>query len=251
MNIFRYIFIKRKSYLLINTIIFLLGIIGIIISFFLAERLNVIIMSIGTALVSSALVSFLELLRSSYSDIISNDVKKLVIEAGIMNVFDKRNLDDYDELIRKSHSIDITGYSLRAFSQSYYTIIKDEISKNSNFALRIILVNPECNASKERELIEYKKQNNQFKTSCEDVFSKFKDIEGVEIKLINFSLSSMIYRIDDIMYIGPHLVSETSTASFTMKIKKGGWAFKKYQKEFDALWEMAEPYNIHNKETNS
>lgn len=46
----------------------------------------------------------------------------------------------------------------------------------------------------------------------------------------------MIYRIDDVMYVGPYFYKMNSKATNTFKLKKKGWLFEKYQEEFNNMW---------------
>lgn len=46
----------------------------------------------------------------------------------------------------------------------------------------------------------------------------------------------MIYRIDDVMYVGPYFYKMNSKATNTFKLKKKGGVFEKYQEEFNNMW---------------
>jgi len=52
----------------------------------------------------------------------------------------------------------------------------------------------------------------------------------------------MIYRIDDIIFIGPHLYKRGSTTTVTLEIDNRGWLFREYEKEFEKLWTDATPF---------
>lgn len=243
MSILRYIFIKKKSYLYINIIILLIGVCGTIYSFSRTDSWGVFIMSISTAFISGALIAFLELWRNATNDVIYENINEIVLAGGVENVYRKRKLDEYDALIEKAYSIDISGYSLRAFSQSYQNIIIETLCKDPRFKLRMIVVDPKSEVSKNRERIEHRGKNNGvFQTSCDGLFDTFQDVPGVEIRMIDCALSTMIYRIDDVMYVGPQFVKEPSSATFTMRIKRGGWVFDTFQEEFEKLWSIAKVY---------
>ena len=243
MSVIRYIFIKKKSYLFINIIVLLLGVCGTMVSFQRTDNFGIVLMSISTAFISGALIAFLELWRTATNDIIYENINEIVLAGGVENVYKKRKLDEYDALIEKSYSIDISGYSLRAFSQSYQNIIIEKLSKDPRFRLRMLVVDPLSEVSKNRERVEHRgKNNNVFKTSCDGLYDTFCDVPGVEIRMIDCALSTMIYRIDDIMYVGPQFVKEPSSATFTMRLKRGGWVFDTFQDEFDKLWSISKPY---------
>lgn len=241
MKVFNFLFKKKLSYILINISALLLGVCGALGSFWFEGNLALFLMSIGTALIAGALIAFLEIWRFASTNVIYAEIDDLVLDAGIERVYRKRDLDEYDALVKKAQSIDITGYSLRAFSQSYQDIIINSLSKNENFLLRMIVVSPDSEFSKNKEELEHNGMcRDVFRSSCEDLFAAFKGIPRVEIRVIDCALSTMIYRIDDVMYVGPQFVKEASKASFTMRIKRGGWVFSEYQEEFNKLWALGD-----------
>src|SRR5690606_7502443 len=101
--------------------------------------------------------------------------------------------------------------------------------------IRIILVNPDSQVSKNRAKDELKGED-AFRDKINTMLKFFKDESKVEIRFFNSPLSSMIFRIDDVMFIGPHFYKKQSKATVTLELKKGQWMFDDYQNEFERMW---------------
>lgn len=102
----------------------------------------------------------------------------------------------------------------------------------------MLFVNPDSEAAKERSEIEGKSIL-LFKEKIETFKKYFKEVNHVEIKIIDIPLSSMIYRIDDVMFIGPHFYKKQSKSTLTIELAKGRWLFDEYQQEFNRMWDDA------------
>ena len=46
----------------------------------------------------------------------------------------------------------------------------------------------------------------------------------------------MIYRIDNVMYVGPYFYKKSSKSTNTIRLRSDGWLFREYQSEFDNMW---------------
>lgn len=234
MNLFNYILTKRKMHLEILILLFIVGLILLHICFGKTESFwGALGIAFGTTFSAGSIVSFLDLIRNS-SETISNSAINDILSSGILQINKHRDLEEYYDLIKRARSIDICGYSLRGFFQSHKDTIL-QLSKRDDFKLRIVFVNPESESSKNRECIEDGRHTGQFKESFISIVESLKCIHGVEIYTIDFALSTMIFRIDDTMYVGPHFIKEASKTSFTIKVDESGWAFQEFQNEFDAM----------------
>src|SRR5690606_27091072 len=105
----------------------------------------------------TGIVVALDLWRKFNSKKINQKTNNVIIESGIQWVSKKRDLDRYDNLIKKlDHSLDICGYSLSGFYESFSETIKQKALTN-NVKIRVLFVNPSSNAARERAEIEGKK----------------------------------------------------------------------------------------------
>ncbi|HZK55521.1 MAG TPA: hypothetical protein VFC84_15215 [Desulfosporosinus sp.] len=234
MKISEYLWKCKRSYIIINFVFFILGISMLFFSFNTTGKYwGAIGFSFGTTFSAGAIVSFLDLLRNT-SQTLSVESMNNILSAGFKQVNKHRDLEEYYSIIGCAKSIDIAGYSLRGFMQSHKETI-GKLSLNDGFKLRIVFVDPESEISKNREIVEEGKCKGLFETSYQSVCDILGPMHGVEIYKVNFALSTMIFRIDDVMYIGPHFVKEASKTCLTMKLDSKGWAFDEFQREFDNI----------------
>ena len=70
--------------------------------------------------------------------------------------------------------------------------------------------------------------------------NKFGGIENIKLKQIDSPLTTMIFRIDDTMFIGPHFHKKPSKSTVTLELDKNGWMFE----EYEYLWPMKEAAEI-------
>ncbi len=140
-------------------------------------RKSAIYLAIGGSLLASAIVYFLDLVRNLYKGNLQRRINNIIFDAGIERVFNKRDLDKYDKLINSlSNSIDISGYSLNAFNDSYSHILIHKLKKDSSIRIRILMVDPKTTFSKERESQENNAPNT-YLNSLNKIIHTYKDID--------------------------------------------------------------------------
>lgn len=238
-SIARYLFSKHKKHLFINILVFIIGWFFIYVGLNSTPTLASILISIGASLFATGIVLLLDIWKRYATDKIAEKIDNIITESGVEWISKKRDLDKYDDLIANmQNSLDICGYSLGGFFESYGASIK----KKQNTTIRVLFVNPDSTVSAQRVKIEGKHED-QFKALFSTFTNFFKDTNFVENRTIDFPLSTMIYRIDDTMFVGPHFYKKQSKATLTMELSKDKWLFDEYQKEFDRMWESAEPLN--------
>ena len=242
MTLANYVIKKKKGNLFFLFALFLIGVTLLAVYFDKTSGFwGTLGVAFGTTFSAGAVVSFFDLLRNC-AETISNENVNDIISLGVKRIYQHRDIEEYYSLMRRAHSIDITGYSLRGFLQSHKNTIV-ELSKRKGFQLRIIIVDPDSESSKNRECVENGKLMGQFALSYNELLNSISTLEGVEIYTIDFALSTMIFRIDNIMYVGPHFVKEASKTSLTFKLEGSGIAFQQFQDEFDALVKKAKRIN--------
>jgi hypothetical protein len=75
------------------------------------------------------------------------------------------------------------------------------------------------------------------KDSYERIRKTFAQCKGTELRIVDTWLTSMIFRIDDAMYVGPHLFERPSKSTLTFELDAMGWLFVEFEREFGRLWE--------------
>jgi hypothetical protein len=230
-------------YIGIGVILLLSGIIcifkGIILNLDSSQKFkSAIWISIGTSLIASFVVYALEFVKEYASDNILKKVNSVVVEGGLDFVHKKRDLDKYDKLIENaSNCIDITGYTLNSFYESYNNILKKKIQERG-LKVRMLLVDPKSPFAKNREELEGNSEG-AFLNNVNRLIKNLNGLDNVEIRLLEAPLSTMIYRIDDVMFIGPHFHKRTSKSVVTYEFNKKGWLFNEYESEFESMWDSS------------
>lgn len=244
MKLLKYICKRQKLFFIPILIVVFLGIILIHWGIDVNNQVikNAILVSIGTSLLASGIVAFLDIICKAVQNQIFENIDNIVIKAGIDNIYSKRDLDEYDTLIKNVHnSIDVAGYSLRGFFQSYKDILLEKITQNKNLKIRILLVDPKSAFSTSREMNEDGFLSGTYASNVNIIKNGFKNIENISIKTIQYPFSHMIYRIDDTMFVGPYFYKKSSKSTNTTKLNRNGQLFSAYQQEFDDMWEDGQP----------
>ena len=239
MKILRYMLEKQRFYLGTTALVFLFGVIFVFWGIDVREDIikNTILVSVGTSLIAGGIVAILDLFSNVGREQVYRNIDNIILNAGVESTYNKRDLDEYDLLIESAQkSIDVMGYSLRGFYQSYKDILLKKIEQNREFKIRILLVDPDSMSSKWRENNEDGKYKGVYKESLEVLKLGFAGRVNIEIRVIDIPLGHMIYRIDDVMYVGPYFYEKNSKSTNTIRLNKEGWLFKEYQYEFDSMW---------------
>lgn len=164
---------------------------------------------------------------------------KDLMSSGIQAVYKRRNLEEYNDLVSSAKKIDVTGYSLRSFSEHNEQTFTERSAQGNPIIARILLVDPQSSASGLMEQAENLSKG-QYAAALEALLRKLGPIEGVSVRIINKHLSMMVYRIDDVMYTGPYPHSGGSATALTLKLGPG-WVFDRQLHDFEALWAQATP----------
>lgn len=228
-------------YLLINLVIFLFAFLFIFIGYNPdnTDRKNAIYLAIGTSLIAAGIVGIFEFWKELSKNKMLEKINNVILEGGLDYIFPKRDLDKYDYLMHNlSRKLDITGYSLNAFYESYADLIVKKLKQIPSINIRILVVNPESEFSKHRAVLEGKSPLS-VKDSINRMKQKFRNCKNIKLKQIDSSLTTMIFRIDSVMFVGPHLYKKPSKSTLTYELNKNGWLYEEYEKEFEKLWNDA------------
>ncbi|MEX1026499.1 MAG: hypothetical protein WD049_00615 [Candidatus Paceibacterota bacterium] len=229
-------FAKRQTILGLIAAVLLLG------GFVLILTGRPIPMAIGTSVVASGIVGLFEIVHR----FLISEESQLLREAekfGLSRIYARRDLDRYHELMPNASAVvDISGYSLRAFFDSFRDVLREKAQKNPSFRARLLVVDPSSTVSKSREVVEALAEGT-FTASAQSLFRSFSDLSNVEVRLLSAPLTTMIFRIDGTMFIGPQLMSAASRATPTFELVSGknDSLFSVYEKEFDKLWNAGSP----------
>lgn len=234
-------FLDQIVYLLISVVIFLIAFLFILIGYNPknTDRENAIYLSIGTSLMAAGIVMLLDLWKDLAKNKMLERINNVILEGGVDHVFSKRDLDKYDDLINNlTNRLDIAGYSLNAFYESYADLIIDKLQKLPSISIRILIVDPDSKFSKHRAVLEGKNYES-VKNSIQRLKQKFSICKSIQLRKIDSPLTTMFFRIDDVMFIGPHFYKRPSKSTLTFELNKNGWLYEEYEREFEKLWRDA------------
>jgi hypothetical protein len=201
--------------------------------------------AVGTSLVASGLVGLLDLFYKYITT--GEEAGAVEIRAsGLRAVSSRRDLDRYHTLMSSlSSRLDIAGYSLRNFNESFGDILFTKLQADAQLRARLLLVNPKSPRSQEREQLEGLHAPQTFEKSVDSVVRRFGTIRNAEVRLLDGDLTTMIFRIDNTMFVGPQFISKASRSTVTFELEKaeGKWLFDQFEREFEAMWTTARQVN--------
>jgi hypothetical protein len=127
---------SRLVYLLINLTIFLAGYVFILLGCNSVENTvkSSILFSIGASLIASAIVVFLDIWREIARENLLSQAFSIIVDGGIRGVHRKRDLDKYDDQMKGAqHVIDIAGYTLNAWYESYSELVLEKAKERPDY----------------------------------------------------------------------------------------------------------------------
>ena len=97
--------------------------------------------SIGTSLIASGLVALATILVEFVRGPEQLRAAELS-KAGLMAVYPRRDLDEYDELVSKAALIDVAGYTLRSFTEANIIHMRERLNAGNPIRVRMLMVDP-------------------------------------------------------------------------------------------------------------
>jgi len=231
---------KIKIIILINIIIILLGICLSIYGYFDDTE---IFLNVGAGLLASGIVAIFYLLYPQLN--IEEDYLRFR-KMGLINVYQRRDLSqEYSELLEKAEkNIDVLGLGLNQFREENSEILKIKACKG--ITIRLLVVKPNSKISSIRsyqendlkgEIIEIPLEKlEKYVKEVNETISKSKKGKKIQLKYYDAIPSTMIFRIDNIMFIGPYLHKVLSRNTITFKIENNTKIFNQYIEHFNKLW---------------
>lgn len=235
---------------IVNICIGTLGIIcilsGIILYFNYYELFSTILLSIGTSILATSIVTCI---NAKYM-LKSQHVEKLMSEWKIYNLYktkaDMNTFDANTALEQCRNSIDIIAEGLSNYRAAQGETLKDKILKH-NVTVRII----SCDSSemlKQRSQDESSSGKDDGKNAVQKVKELNHWVEQLQKELGNNSEVVQIryhasypgfsyLRIDNKIFVSPNLWRRQSQQSFAIGFMSGGEGGKYFQKYFESLWE--------------
>lgn len=231
MNVYK---LLRKA---TNLIILLIGIILVILGVYNEnELLKTIFISIGTSILSSCIITFINCAYLNQK----NEQLNIIEQWGISGIYMTRaemNNSSNKKLDNAKKNIDIIALGMRAYRDAKEEVIK--LKLQNNVQLRILTINPDNELLKEKE-----KEENVYEGAIKKDIKELinwgkslkKENNNITIKIYNAYPFDSYLRIDDTVYVGPQWYKTTSQQTMAYEFTKGGKGYICYTKYFEKLW---------------
>lgn len=223
-----------------NLIIALLGIITILVGILWKSHpvRQTILLSIGTSMIASAIVAFL----NAYYMLESNKVKQLIKTWHLQQLYKTRaemnGCESNTALRNCSKNIDIIAEGMHNFLSVQGSVLSEKL--NNGVKIRIISCDSETMLA-QRYRDESRSGKCEGNATADQVYELFCWVKeqskngNLEIRFHNSYPAFSYLRIDSHVFIGPNLWHRPSQQSFAMSFD-GGEGAEYFQNYFDELW---------------
>lgn len=203
------------------------------------KTLSVILLSIGTSVLASAIVSYL---NSKYL-INRSEAIQMVERWGIEKIYTARseiNVETND-LLKSTNRLEICAMGLKGFRDAQAKTIEKRVSEGMK--LKILTLNPNSKFlsnidQKERSLIGSTKNDIESLLTWISELKNIQRVDGqVEVKTYDNYPYDFYFNLDGTIFVGPYQ-NKTSQQTITYKYAAGTKGAKIYKDYFDSLWEM-------------
>jgi len=206
--------------------------------------LNVeVIQEVGASIVASGLVT---IFYFAYPKTSVEEKYNEITKIGLTGAYVARDLkEEYATLLRSAkRNIDVLGLALNKFREDNGDIVKAKCMEG--VLVRFLVMDPESEffevKAKEEgdvagEII--KAPHEKLKTYVEEVNNSIEtNNQGkkIEMKYYRSTPATMIFRIDDTMFVGPYLHKRISRKTCTFRLEKESELFRQYEAHFEQLW---------------
>ncbi|HCL56036.1 MAG TPA: hypothetical protein DHW82_03385 [Spirochaetia bacterium] len=235
-------FLEDINVTLINSIVFLIGIVAILFSFLIPDinqNLKNILISVGCSLVASSIVTYL----SSKYILKHQNLKEIIQVWGLEGIYRtrqemNRSCDFYMKDLKDE--LDIIAFGLKSFRDSQSAIIEEKVKKG--LKIRILTIDPNSVFLKQREKEENEIEG-QIKKTILDLIQWVNDLKEIAPDDKNIGLKKydslpldFYFREDDRIYIGPYLYGISSQQTISFEFKSNSQGFEYYKNYFERLW---------------
>ncbi len=149
-------------------------------------------------------------------------------------------------LFRARYRIDLLGYAMLFFPEQHPSLVAflAERCAATGMQVRIILVDPDCAETRQRDDLEQLGGNlpGRIRTTLQH-FAPLGDCPGVELRLVSVPLYNAVYRFDDQMLVSPYLYAKHGYQHPLLHLRSlsSHGLFACYTAQFDDLWAIAAP----------
>lgn len=229
---------KKMIIILINIIIIVCG--G---SLLLSFPNNQNLLNIGAGLLASGIVAIFYLIYPQID--LERDYLRFR-KMGLLEVYPRRDQSkEYENLLKKAEkNIDVLGLGLNQFREDNEAIIKEKALQGVE--IRLLVIDPKSPVTAVRSYQENDLAGEMIKIPIKKLEIYVKEVnknidksnkgKKIQIKYYNAVSSTMIFRIDNVMFVGPYFHKIPSRTTITFKIENDTEIFNQYDRHFNELW---------------
>jgi len=233
---------RRNMVLLVNIIVILVGAIIVLLNFG-KETLTFeqLADEIGASIMASGIVTLFYFAYPKTN--IEKEYRELT-KTGLTGAYAARDLkEQYSHLLENARSkIDVLGLALNKFREDNGEIVKKKCLEG--VSVRFLVMDPATEIFDVKSKEEGDKYGEVLRAPHEKLIEYVvevnKSTEGkgkkIQMKLYKSTPATMIFRIDETMFVGPYLHARISRNTSTFRLRKGSSIFKQYADHFENLW---------------
>ena len=234
--------IKYKLSKLVNIIIFAVSVILILLATIFRELQVVftVLISIGTSLLATSIVTHLNLLYAEEKDSISSILNLWAI-TGLYKQRAEINIETNSRM-RNTKKLDICAMGLKNFRDAQTSAVIKQVKHGMR--IRILTIDPN---SKLLPLIDEKEKKPEGDTKqsilalidwVDSIKKNQKRDDQVQIKIYDHYPSDFYFNMDGVVWTGPYQAKE-SQQTVTFKFEKDGLGAEYFKQNFEDLWKNA------------
>jgi len=224
---------------LLNFVVGLLGVVLILVGVLIGmeQTISVILVSIGTSMLASAIVSGLS---SRY--LVNQSRTTVMVEYwGLGGIYKTRaEINGFtNKALKRANSLDICAMGLKGFRDAQGKVIAERVS--AGMKLRILTINPKSPVLSEIDRTEGLAEGST-KATIESLIEWVLELKKnqlqkgqVQIKTYNHYPHEFYFDIDGTVFTGPYQ-AKTSQQTITYRFNKNGQGAKYYREYFQELW---------------
>lgn len=224
----------------VGFIVILLGILAVLVDYFLLKTPQNLWISIGCSLVASGLVIFLTAIfleKAPYNPLEEWGIEKIYSTRAEKEADSDRQLED------AKYRLDVIAFGLKTFRSRHNKQIEECLNRGVN--IRILTMKPDSKWVIQRE-IEEKETRGQIKHTIEELVKWADELneKSDKGKIVVCGYDAMTldfyWRVDENLYVGPYWYGIPSQQTITYKFNSKGKAFTQFTGYFEELWENNE-----------
>lgn len=222
----------------ISVTLVLIGIVIVLVDVYNINSKQLIFASLGVALITSSLVSIINLI------FIEKVPKNPIDEWKITKIYSNRqekDLEDNNNISRFKGIIDIIAFGLSSFREKNKKGIMKFLEHSGN-TIRILTMHPNSSHLIERDIEENKNEGYTRKT-INDLVQLANELNSnpklkgkIIIKGYHCMTLDFYWKMGSRIYMGPYWYKKDSQHTITYKFEQGGKGYKAYSEYFEELW---------------